>query len=72
MIETPSPSEACQKLAVLGVKTIVPISEEELLSQPRQVPYAAALSRVTLSLPIFPAMEDSEVAQVAEGLVSIV
>lgn len=65
-----SPSDARRRFAARGVKTIVPIADEESLASPQQVPHAATLSRSTLSLPIFPALSDREVERVAQGLAS--
>ena len=51
VLQTENPQLLIQKLAINGVKSIVPIEEEELLFS---TPNAVELSKKTISLPIYP------------------
>jgi dTDP-4-amino-4,6-dideoxygalactose transaminase len=54
----------------LGVTTIVPVLEEELLAPAACVPRAAELARTSISLPIHPGLADEAVDRIARALLN--
>ena len=58
---------SCQKnLLEKGIKSIVPVKEDELLTASKLVPNAADLSKKTLSIPIYPSLSDNDVDRIIE------
>lgn len=56
---------SCQKtLLENGIRSIVPVTEDELLTTNNLVPNAADLSKKTLSIPIYPSLSDNEVNKI--------
>jgi len=65
VMRTDKPQEIIKKLAENDIEAIVPINDWELLAQ---LPNALKLSRTTVSLPIYPTLEDAEVRKVINSL----
>lgn len=58
---------SCQNnLLEKGIKSIVPVKENELLTASKLVPNAADLSKKTLSIPIYPSLSDNDVDRIIE------
>lgn len=55
-------------LAEKGVRAIVPVEDWELLGDAEHFPNAAALSRETVSLPIYPNLTDEDVGKIIDGV----
>lgn len=68
VLRTKNPRQLIRNLAAIGIESIVPIEEFELLSEPGTAPEALALCRSTVSLPLYPTLTDSEVGQVIAGV----
>jgi perosamine synthetase len=68
VMRTVEPLEWQKRFAAAGIRTIIPITEDELLTAPKSVPHAAALCRETLSLPIHPALADEDVDRIVREL----
>lgn len=50
-----------------GIKSIIPVREEELLMPSiKSVPNAAKLTHKTLSIPIYPSLSDNDVDRVID------
>ncbi len=58
------------RFRALGVTTIVPVLEEELLAPAACVPRAAELARSSVSLPIYPGLADESVDTIVQGLLN--
>ena len=59
-----SPERLIASLADAGIKAIVPVETWELQDEPAHYPNALALTRQTVSIPLFPSLTDGEVEQV--------
>ncbi|MFM5276258.1 DegT/DnrJ/EryC1/StrS family aminotransferase [Aeromonas caviae] len=58
---------SCQEnLLAKGIKSIIPVREEELLMPSMSVPNAAKLTHKTLSIPIYPSLSDNDVDRVID------
>lgn len=58
---------SCQEhLLANGIKSIIPVKEEELLMPSTSVPNAAKLTHKTLSIPIYPSLSDNDVDRVID------
>jgi perosamine synthetase len=71
ILRADDPAGVIAELERGGVRAIIPIEEWELLEDAAAFPRAAALARSTVSLPIYPALTENEVAAivaVAAGL----
>ncbi|MCU9922754.1 DegT/DnrJ/EryC1/StrS family aminotransferase [Aeromonas caviae] len=56
---------SCQNaLLESGIRSIVPVTEDELLTTNTLVPNAADLSKKTLSIPIYPSLSDNDVNKI--------
>lgn len=56
---------SCQNaLLESGIRSIVPVTEDELLTTNTLVPNAADLSKKTLSIPIYPSLSDKDVNKI--------
>lgn len=63
---------SCQEyLLEKGIKSIVPIKEDELLTASEFVPNAADLSKKTLSIPIYPSLSDTDVDRIIEVCIRV-
>jgi len=61
VMKTNDPKKIINSLESVGVKTIVPTEDWELLGERDLLPNALRLSRETVSLPIYPSLSDEEV-----------
>ncbi|MBF0492100.1 MAG: DegT/DnrJ/EryC1/StrS aminotransferase family protein [Deltaproteobacteria bacterium] len=59
-----------EKLFSLGIKTIIPIEQQELLGPAHLFPNANELCQNTLSLPLYPSLSDRELEQILGALQS--
>ncbi|UNP87318.1 DegT/DnrJ/EryC1/StrS aminotransferase family protein [Aeromonas encheleia] len=58
---------SCQEsLLEKGIKSIVPVKEDELLTASEFVPNAVNLSNKTLSIPIYPSLSDNDVESIID------
>jgi len=64
VIKTPQANDMIQALHEIGVNSIVPVQDWELLTSPENCPRADKLSKMTVSLPIYPTMLDSDVGKI--------
>lgn len=71
ILKTNKAAELKEKLYELGIKTIIPIEDWELLGSPELFPKAYAMTKGLLSLPTYPALSDRELDYIVEKLVSI-
>ena len=61
-------SKILENLTQLGVKSIVPLEEWELLGKKELFPEAFAWTQRTVSLPIYPSLTDKEVKKIIMGV----
>ena len=61
IMKTSDPKKIISSLESVGVKTIIPTEDWELLGKHNLLPNALRLSRETVSLPIYPSLSDEEV-----------
>lgn len=64
IMRTVDPQNALSHLEKSGIRAIVPIADWELLDGDQYFPRAAALTRSTVSLPIYPSLSLDEVANI--------
>lgn len=68
VLVTDSPDAWIAKFASRSIKAIVPIEDWELLGVPTDVPNALALTRSTVSIPLFPSLTEEQVTAICEVL----
>ena len=62
ILRTKTPKEIINKLSESGIRSIIPIEDWELLSQDyKSFPISYSLSRSTVSIPLYPSLEDREI-----------
>lgn len=61
---TPSPRKIIDSLSKAGVKAIVPVEDWELLGEPERFPAALRLTKETVSLPVYPSLDTSDVKKI--------
>jgi dTDP-4-amino-4,6-dideoxygalactose transaminase len=69
-MRVPDPQQWLSRFRDLGLTTIVPVLEEELLAPASSVPRAAELARSSLSLPIYPGVADESVETIVQELLN--
>jgi perosamine synthetase len=62
IIRTSHPAAAIDRLERSAIRAIVPIADWELLEDPAKVTRAGALTRSTVSLPLYPSLTQAEIA----------
>lgn len=62
------PDELIAGMRRRGIHCIIPIEEREILGNAAEFPKAQALSRSTVSIPLYPALTNGEADRVVEGL----
>ena len=60
-MKTNEPNKIIKSLESVGVKAIVPTEDWELLGKKELLPNSLALSRKTVSLPIYPTLTDQDI-----------
>lgn len=65
---TNRPQEVIQSLSANGIRAIVPVEDWELLGKEDFFPNALSLTRSTVSLPLYPALSDSDVKKIISSL----
>jgi perosamine synthetase len=70
VMRTDQPLQWRKRLAEAEIRAIVPVTQGEILTDYLSVPRAAEFSRRTLSLPIHPALTDSDVDHIVDTLLS--
>ena len=68
VMHTNHPQHLIEKLAANGVKTIVPVETWELLGEPASFPNAMRLTQETVSLPIYPSLNQDDVQKIISYL----
>jgi perosamine synthetase len=66
VIRCAEPQRLIEMLQENGVRSIVPIDQWELLDNPEKYPVANELTRMTVSLPIYPLLTSSDVKKIVE------
>lgn len=61
---TPSPRKIIDSLSKAGVKAIVPVEDWELLGVPEKFPSALQLTKETVSLPVYPSLDNDDVKKI--------
>lgn len=61
---TPSPRKIIDSLSKVGVKAIVPVEDWELLGEPEKFPSALRLTKETVSLPVYPLLDNVDVQKI--------
>ena len=64
VINTKQPDRIINQLEMNGIRAIVPIEKDELLDNPNNYINAKQLSEQTVSLPIYPNLEQSVVNKI--------
>ncbi len=67
---TTNPLNLIKKLSSIGVSAIAPIEDWELLGDGNFFPNAFKLSKMTVSLPIYPSLSENEVDLIIKGVLS--
>lgn len=65
ILNTARPPAVIEALARQEIRAILPIEEWELLGEPGACPNAMQLTASTVSLPLYPALEDEDAAKIA-------
>ena len=68
VIRTRQPNGLIAALAAQNIKAIVPVETWELLDNPSAYPAAGALSRSSVSLPLYPALTDADLAHILRAV----
>ncbi|MCX5796584.1 MAG: DegT/DnrJ/EryC1/StrS family aminotransferase [Elusimicrobia bacterium] len=68
VLKTESPERTLKSLEEVGIGAIVPINDWELLGRPDSLPKALGLTRMTVSLPIYPSLPDEAVERVIAAI----
>lgn len=68
VLHTKHYKKVMEHLRELGIKTIVPIEDWELLGSPELYPRAQKLSQETLSIPLYPSLSDQNVDLIIRGV----
>ncbi|OLP15646.1 hypothetical protein BST81_25170 [Leptolyngbya sp. 'hensonii'] len=70
IVQTTRPSALIDALAAASVKAIIPIETWELLGDPAHFPVARALTQETVSLPLYPSLQDAEMDLILNSLLT--
>lgn len=65
VIQCSEPTRIINALAASGVRAIIPVKNYELLDTPDRYPVAQALTQTTVSLPIYPTLNNGDVGRIA-------
>lgn len=65
---TPSPRKNIDSLNNAGVKAIVPVEDWELLREPEKFPSAHRLTKETVSLPLYPSLDNVDVKKIISAV----
>jgi perosamine synthetase len=60
------PEAVIAALEAAGLRAIVPVETCELLDEPRRYPVAETLTRTTVSLPVYPSLDDASVTRIID------
>ena len=67
-MKTDNPKRIIDSLEKVGVKSIIPTEDWELLGDVTTLPNSLQLSRKTISLPIYPSLTNNEVDMIISGI----
>lgn len=68
VVRTLSPNEMIDHLARAGVKAIIPVEDWELLGESSLFPNALKLTKETVSIPIYPSLDDKDIETILSVL----
>ncbi|CAN5233215.1 DegT/DnrJ/EryC1/StrS family aminotransferase [soil metagenome] len=72
VVKTSEPQRVVAALADKGVKAIIPLEDCELLGDGKKFPHALALTRSTVSLPVYPTLAEHDAEKIAHIVRGIV